>query len=203
MSSPIDGYCWPHPVVGAELPEEIPHAVGVIVINWNWCEYMLEHFISEYLGAPAPIEALLVAPMGNRGRAELLAALVHHRETDEGIADTMHHFLKCFDINRENRNLLAHSLCVMEHLDTDWIAFTSEKLHGPILRERLVPISAVFLMQVCEDTRALFEYAIEIDDCLRLWPQQPLPEKPPLPDKLTVLHPAQPRGKPRPRSSQP
>jgi hypothetical protein len=162
----------------------------VIAINWNWCEFLLDHFIGHYLDLPGPISAVVITPLPNITKTELLAALVNKKETNPNSSELISHFLKCFNINRENRNLIAHSLCVLEHIETEYICFSSEKLQSGDIRERVVPASSAVLSKVCKETKQLFEFGIKISDYWHGARNGSLPKKPPLPGKLTVLHPA-------------
>lgn len=185
-------YPWPEPCV-PHASKELAHAIGVININWNWCEFLLEHILGTYIGTQQRVADRLISPLGARTRCDILTGLVKELETDDARAKCVLHFIACFDICRENRNLLTHGLCVDEYPDLDGPALVSHKAAIDIF-DRAAPVSVDLLLTTINETRTLFEFGFGIIDAGYLGADdqpEPLPKKPPLPRKLTKLLPAQ------------
>ena len=114
----MENYTWPNPSCSLEPIPEICHAIGVININWAWCETVHEELIADYLRIDGRMSRI-TNTMPNRSRSELLEALATEYYPDPMRRASVIHFVRWFDITRENRNLLTHSPLVIETPKTE------------------------------------------------------------------------------------
>ena len=186
----MENYTWPNPSCSFEPITEICHAIGVININWAWCETVHEELIADYLRIDWRIMSRITNTMPNRSRSELLEALATEYYPDPMRRASVLHFVRWFDITRENRNLLTHSPLVIETPENGG-PFFSQARAGVEIRHRSIPVTAELLISVCDETERLYEFGAAIVDSYIPGTPHSLPDRFPLPRKLSLLHPAQ------------
>jgi hypothetical protein len=136
----------------------------------------------------------------------LLSAIISQAEKMEEVKDRLLHYLLCFNICTENRNILSHS--ILHHADVEIAKFSKRASNNPQQEIQFeIPMSE--LRQVADDIGATYEFGVD----LYLWllqrkscepgyvfkdgeiglpfPQQPgsLPDKPQKPRTLTPYRP--------------
>ena len=84
--------------------------VGEISIQWNLLERALHVIGYFYLGGDSGVAGRIFGAMGNISKVAFITYLVDRFEKNEKLADHAHHFLKAFNILRENRNIIEHSV---------------------------------------------------------------------------------------------
>lgn len=102
-------YSWPQTIMESSVGAEFVHAIGVITVNWSIAETTLCGLIGIYLHDTKDVGPLVTTNIGNVSRCDLLKGLVKAREKDPNTAAAVLHGVHCFDIGRENRNLLVHN----------------------------------------------------------------------------------------------
>lgn len=102
-------YHWPQTILKNSVDTEFAHAIGVITINWSVAEGTLCGLIGLYLGDTEHVGPLVTTNLGNVSRCDLLKGLAQEREKNPTVLAAVLHSIHCFDINRENRNLLIHN----------------------------------------------------------------------------------------------
>jgi hypothetical protein len=102
------GKSWSGEFYPNSLKEHI-HALGVVAANYNSLESTFYSIFCEYFGI-SDGSAALFAQFKNNFRIDTLKVIVSKYETDPKVADAVFHFLKCFTICADNRNILMHSL---------------------------------------------------------------------------------------------
>ncbi len=186
-------YLWPETYVSGFISREVAHAIGVVSINWNWCEFILEGILHAYVAGPPRLLHRLTSSIGNRTQTDILRSIAEEEESDVEMASHLKHFADMFDTNRENRNLLIHGLCLEEYPDVQEPVLLSVRAER-FIKDRAIPVEAATLSRVCEETLALAKYGSDLMDVGR-WGEDgeplPFPDKPSLPRQLTKDFPSQ------------
>lgn len=165
------------------------HAIGVVNINWNWCEFTLDFILGQLLNLPPRVGPRITPNIGNVAKCDIVVGIVEETCKDAILRDHIIHFTTCYSICRENRNLIIHGLCLEEYPEIETPVFLLSKASRE-LRDRAIPVTPEILERICRETRALYYYASRILDYWRSPEHFPLRDKLPLPHKLTKLHPA-------------
>lgn len=186
----VDNYPWPN-AVDSHASKELAHAIGVLTINWNWCEFMLDFILFDFIDVESSRTGIRITGlMNNRMKCDLLAGLIADTG-NEDLIDCMEHFIKFFDICRENRNLVMHGTLDATGEHGHDLALVQTKYAKEIF-SRALPVTVENLTERVAETQALYDYAGKINDAGRFGGDGkplPLPDKPPLPRKLTTTLP--------------
>jgi hypothetical protein len=189
-------------LAGSAIPKEVAHALGILVINWNWCERAQEFLLRPYLAADPDTFDLVVGLLQNNSRDMLLAEMVQRHEKNDDVLTAIAHFRKCFSICLENRNILMHSVIAPnEFLTGNPLTFyRRSKVRGqPHLFLNCDP---VLIANTAREFMSLFAFG------MRIWKTktvgEPLPSlgRLPQPRKLALDPPAPPSVAPQPQSSE-
>ena len=87
------------------------HAVGMMTAYWNNAENTVSWYIGQLAGLDLfhPAQHLLIDKIGNVTKADALVPLATYLSWEpEGIA-AAEHFVRMFNICRENRNVILHA----------------------------------------------------------------------------------------------
>lgn len=153
-------YPWPHSVAGDDVPKEVAHALGILAINWNWCESAHELILGALLNTAHA--RVITSPMPNNMRANLLADLVATTKTPKAYAEAVNHFQRCYAICLENRNILMHSVVAPhDFLITQPLAFIRD---GRRREKRLLQLTcdATQVAHVANECGATFTFAMRL-----------------------------------------
>jgi hypothetical protein len=176
------------------------HALGVVAANYNSLEMTFYSLFCEYFGI-SDSAAALFAQFKNNFRIDALKVVLDKYEADQKVADSVLHFLRCFNICADNRNILMHSLLEVYEQGPDHLLFRKSARHHPEQQIGLqFDLSA--MREVADDIWTVEDYCRELyifsitrrrdlspdDESARTT----LPEKPVLPNSLTRL--LQPSG---------
>jgi hypothetical protein len=176
--------------------------LGVLVINWNWCEFAQEFLIAQYLDLPVPEADLITRPMPNNTRGNLLTDLVGMKEKRRGLRSAIAHFQQGFGLCLENRNTLIHALGAPNEFAEGGDLVFVRQAKRPHQRDIAYPGEAELIGTVAKDVATVFSYGMKLVLCVARGKRQPLPRKPPLPGKLMPLpDPEAGQGGPRQRQS--
>ena len=99
-------------------------ALGVISTNWNTLELVLYMLLFSFLDAPRDTAQAVFHSLGNVARTDLLLTMLRRNAIDREIIDRVEHFVKAYNICRENRNWLLHARPTM---DTDQVNLVLKK----------------------------------------------------------------------------
>lgn len=190
----MNEYSWPSPYVDVEISPEIIHAVGAVIVSWNFFEISMVHFAAKLLRLDNRIALKIVGPLGNRSRQQTIQSWLSEAETTEVIKDSINHAIKLFDRNLTNRNLIAHGEIAAEKNPF----FSSTKYYPEIKEVRSDDFT--FLGRVLSEIQQAEIYLSNLDDHI-FGRQEPLPEKPPLPVLLAENLPSEIYKKHPPLSS--
>lgn len=178
------------------------HAIGMITVSWTTIETRLDQLIvslsSLYPNATAD---LILSKLGNVTKADLVVTLAKAREWEPEGIDALEHFVKGFNICRENRNIIMHARWseaedgsavmakisasgAMRTFSSDITALRRVAQDMDILNWYIEQISLVGPRRE-PFWRSLREHVSKFDDPTPDWPQKhPLPRKlDPLPVK--------------------
>jgi len=156
-------YSWPETCLYGSLKREIPHAIGVISINWLYVESAQEQLIHYYLGVDGNRARLLTTHLSNDARTGLLKGLVESNETDSRFEEAAHRFLTCFEAAKHNRNMILHSICAPGPEGTTLISRTARgrvKIYDLLTDEEA-------LTRVGREIRTIYHFGHTVWECLR------------------------------------
>ena len=196
----MDEYPWPQTCAGPLVSAEICHALGVLVVNWNICETAEIFLLGMYLGNDGD---LILGPMPSNTRATLLADIVHRRESRDDLVREISHFQTCYAICLENRNTIIHSVAVPEdYLQGNPLTFRKEPKRPHHGKAIVMPGDAVLIARTAREISRVYGYGMRLFLCKARGEREPLPDRPPLPRKLSLARPTGQNEPPRPPSSQ-
>ncbi len=84
--------------------------VGHISIQWNWLERHVNAYAYHYLGGDSDVASRILGEFGNVTKTEFIKFLLRKHEDDERLVDHGNHLLIGFDVLRQNRNIIEHSV---------------------------------------------------------------------------------------------
>lgn len=90
--------------------KQYAETLGEITIEWNYLERAINVIGYYYLQGDKGVASHVFGGMGNVSKAGFISYLTERFEDDEGVAGHVYHLLKTFNILRENRNILEHSV---------------------------------------------------------------------------------------------
>src|SRR6185295_12213048 len=104
MTTPqVYGVKWSGDFYPASLKDHI-HALGVVAANYNSLEMTFYSLFCEYFGI-SDNAAALFAQFKNNLRIDALRVVLAKYERDSAVTDAIQHFLRCFNICADNRNI--------------------------------------------------------------------------------------------------
>jgi len=175
--------------------DEIISIIGKAVILWNRTEYHFERIIWSYTDTVDRIGGYVTTSMGNVSKGKLLMNLVEHLETDERIIESLTHLERCYDICRENRNVMVHGIIHEDATSNDVILLKGKIFGGFAVYED----AATQLKEAADQIAVVYEYCRAMDEYVwrpylldkagQRLPPLALSEKPPLPRKLNLSTP--------------
>ncbi|HDO51638.1 MAG TPA: hypothetical protein ENH05_02760 [Rhizobiales bacterium] len=184
----MDDYTWPQ-ACDPEASKELAHALGVLTINWNNCEWMLDFILFDFIATDGRAGVFITGLMNNRSKCDLLAAIVY--ELDAPLTENcIQHYIKFFNICRENRNLIMHS--TLDSIGTYGELSLVQTKYSSVLVEKALPVTAENLVERIKETQTLYDFTCAISNYLQTCQSGkpgPLPDQPPLPCRLTTTLP--------------
>jgi hypothetical protein len=190
-----------------EAVERVTHflaEVGLVALNWNDVEEILERLIWYYLGSDE-VGHIITSKMHNQSRCNVLTNLADARESLPQIKVRIDHFAAVFDILRLNRNAIIHSVNFNLHHASETVSL--ERLTKTIRTREYdtysMPIDA--LTKLNEQMVQLESFGKNLIAVMRKrsglidqpffdWEKPPpLLEIFPLPEKLNSLRPQAPK----------
>lgn len=156
-------YSWPETCLHGALNREVPHAIGVISINWVFVELAQEQLIHHYLATDADRARLLTTHLSSYATSELLKGLADLLEAEPRFVEAVDRFLACLETAKHNRNVVMHSLCVPGPEGT---TLTSRTARGRV-RVYDTVVNEQVLARIGRESRELFHFGINLWECLR------------------------------------
>jgi hypothetical protein len=177
-----------------ELREHV-YGLGLISLRYNLFESALKFILSNY-AEPAVVD-LLFEKSSNEQRTGAIRYLANFKEKNSQVRDHIDYLLTFFSICAENRNILMHSRqSAIFQPDEGSLALEKRLKAGG---KNIYQLDLRTLKRVANDMVAGIGYLIDVDELIReppllsglldLGPAHPLPQKPPLPDKLNPHQP--------------
>ena len=116
-----DSDTWPLPAYEVGQPKHI-HALGVVAARYNMLEFALECLMFDYIGMSSDTTQYLFANLSNNLRLDLLKRCVEDREADNDTKEAMLHFVSCFSVCAENRNMTCAQIHSARRFSAHFIA---------------------------------------------------------------------------------
>lgn len=175
---------------------ETLHALGVVSLIWNACEYGLLPLFCTATNIDTRLAWIIIHDLGDIAISnkihDALALSKHSEDEKEAIL----YALKLYDTNRINRNQLAHFMPIF---GLDGLALFRQK--GPIIWPEWFPSDLKSVRRVADELAALSNYISDVSNYfitkMKGTAPGPLPDRPPLPERLWK---PPPQGQPKPKS---
>lgn len=173
--------------------------IGRVATFWNYAELELQHLMVSYLGLKGHVGWLIIQNMGNITRCNILRAAAREYEKSEEAKEHIFHAISLFEICRENRNALLHAICSID--DGRLSILRTHKGIGDHLH--YIQTNWTVLEKVPESISILEAYLNNLWNYFSRRPsrRRALPDKPALPDKLTLILAGRKADQSQPRSS--
>lgn len=97
--------------------EDYAKTIGKITIEWNYLERRLNSIAYMYMGGDSDVAGYIFGAMRNVTKSEFFGFLAEKFEPDERIRTYVHHLIRAFNIIRENRNIISHSVPITHGQD--------------------------------------------------------------------------------------
>lgn len=179
------------------------HALGLIIATYNGLEFALFNLFVWYLKIEDSISAYKIfGAMNNSKRLDCLRDTLDRVKNNGPAVDAVQYFISAFDVLTSNRNLLAHSLTMIERPDQEHVTFrkgTRNEPHKWGFTDLTVPQLhkiaqdmrdfEIFGLGVFGHLKAAREGILAPDGKNRIALHLPLPTKPPQPEKLRSVPP--------------
>ena len=193
----MKNYSWPSPFLNEpwadttpDIPKELVHAVGAVIIAWNESETVQLELLELLLGANklnsqgTRIFERILIPMGIKQRQDLFLGVLDELHLPDFAKQKFKDFLKHFSICQENRNFVVHSDFIPETFGT----LIQNRKARPNIHTRFAPVEASFWEKTIEEVKTLNRFGWDIAALLSFSASEDTwPETPPQPRKLTSI----------------
>jgi hypothetical protein len=143
-------------------PNNYLAALGQATFVYN----MLESMMSSVFPSCAPLEIeaarTLFHKLNNRDRVDLLTDFVTHNEKDKQVKSVILHYINCYDICTENRNILMHAIYFNPNLQPDQSPLLVKKAKNDYKREIHFDVPLQELRNVADGMVRSFQLAMEL-----------------------------------------
>ncbi len=186
----------------SELDPDVLHALGVIGFRWNSCEFGLKMLFSLATNINHQNALLITQDMGSVTISNIIRETKELPKRYPARVDDVFFALDLFDISRLNRNQLTHYLPAANSVgETE---FRRNKILGGLAGDP-IPNTALDVRRVAEDVDQLRTYLAKLYNHLNNLGRNalyPLPQRPPLPERLWKPPPPNPpKSKSPPQAS--
>lgn len=186
-------------------PQPHTHAIGQITLEWNRVERDFDTLVGLYLETDRPTERLVTGLFGSDNKRDLLIKLIELKEPSPEIGEALRYAILLFDICRENRNHIAHSIATradVAHritlrkprrknpLETHEMTLTLEQVRECARQIRRASNYISELANIVSRVLTARQMALaagDKDEASEPEPLPPLPVRPPKPRKLDSL----------------
>lgn len=192
---------WPAPEYHVG-PRDHIHALGVAAATYNDLEFALLLLFNHYMAVEGELGLKLFAALTNRTRLDFLSDAADAKEADPDALGCVKHFVRAFNICAENRNFLMHSTtqtrgALAALMPENVLTLSKHARDNPAVRN-YAHLTRDEIRRIADEAYKFYVFGFQIwlwmlwrssKGTLRLsklpWPPT-LPEKPPLPRKLTL-----------------
>lgn len=179
---------------------ETLHALGVVSLIWNACEYGLLPIFCAVTNIDTRLAWIIIHDLGDVATSnnirDALATSKHSVSEKEAIL----YAIDLYDMNRINRNQLTHFMPIF---GLDGLALFRQK--GPFIWPEWFPSDLKSVRRVADELEVLCAYLSDVGEYftkMKGTAPGPLPNRPPLPERLWKPPPPnRPKRKSPPRSS--
>lgn len=177
------------------------HALGQITLMYNYVEMVAGSLFNQCMPTEAEFTDALFHKLNNRDRVDLFSAVIASAEKDAAAREALLHYLLCYNICTENRNILMHALHYSHgHLEHATPIMLTKKASQDPRRELHFEFPLADLRLIADQMYENFQYGNELwrwlvsRDGYRGWMRDekvatrgpgPLPYRPQKPRKLT------------------
>jgi hypothetical protein len=142
------------------LPQTlISLALGQISLTYNLLEFAMSSIFVHTVPSEYTFAIKLFHKLGNRDRVDLISALLHQNEKRQDMRNALLHFILCYDICTENRNIIMHA--VVEDLDRAALRFSKRASKDP-LREVIYHAPLNDLRLIADQNAETFFFGMEL-----------------------------------------
>ena len=178
------------------------HALGMIALGWNLCEFRLFFLFAILLGVPTKTAWVIAHDLGDLAISDRIRELAKIKSLPKKDCETIDGFLKVYDICRQNRNSFVH----FQVQRAEQGGFNLARLKGPSGKLDQLPNALKDFRRVSEEIFDLVRGLKILIDAVRPHAGQllPLPNIPPMPELLwkpPQQAPTKPKRQPRPSSA--
>lgn len=89
--------------------QRIQRAIGSVILRWSDVEHKFDNLLWLYLSDDYKVARIVSSSLTAQAKADILFRLVEELEKNKKVAGHIKHAIRCYNICRENRNLIAHS----------------------------------------------------------------------------------------------
>ena len=186
----------------SETDAKTLHALGSISLIWNACEYGLLALFCAATNTGARLAWIIIHDLGDVSISNKIRDALILSKNSEDKKGAILYALELYDVNRLNRNQLTHFLPLV---GLDGLALFRQK--GPFIWPEWFPSDLKSVRRVADELAVLANYLSDVGNYfiakMKGTAPEPLPERPPLPERLWKPRPqGQPKRQPPPESSQ-
>jgi hypothetical protein len=175
-------------------------ALGQLVLDWNFAEGWMRYLLATLAGQDDQISQILTVELGSVGLENALTAFANHILQPEH-GDGVLHGVEMYERLRVHRNYYVHGVLV--HIDYKQFGIAMSVSAKGKIKQEVDRVDAVRLEMIAAQCCALGDYLSALRSHILGLKQEndepfPLPNKPPLPEKLAKTprrpppHPNQP-----------
>lgn len=186
---------WPAPTWHIGQADHL-HALGVITSAFNQLEFVLLLFFMRFVVSEPKAAQRIFALLSNYNTSDLVRDALESKEEHVAARESSLHFLRGFDILEWNRNFLAHSHSIMNNPEQPHLTFGKGSRNKPN-EWSFAHMSLPDIRRVADDIHDFWLFGSHINRWLvgrgKLifsdghCETVELPDKPPLPNKLTTV----------------
>jgi hypothetical protein len=198
---------WPDPTWHIGQRDHL-HALGVITSSFNQLEFVLLLFFIRYVVSEPKSGQKIFGLLSNYNIFDLIRDAINEKEADATAKEYSLHFLKGFEALEANRNFLAHSHSILNNPEQPHLTFGKGSRNQPDVWS-YAHMTLPDLRKIADEMRDFWLFGSRLDAWIIAIPNngkiiwsdgqvslQPLPDKPPLPERLrTIPHGVLPQEK--------
>lgn len=166
------------------------HALGLVTLRWNVCEYSLFHVFCETMRLPDNECWALAHNLGDVSLSERIAAIARIRKLPAAVQTRTSDVLAFYDICRQNRNFLAHAL-FSDHSEPGSATLTRRSKKIDEMAAEPFSSSLEDIRRVANDLSDLHSHLFHLELALMSDPLPPSRDKLKMPDLLWKPLPTQ------------
>jgi len=183
---------------------KIFYRIGAISLQWNTADYYLEQLLKAYMMFEDEWADIFLDTWGNETRGTVLNKIIEASEDNPAFKDYALYISKFFAICRENRNFVVHG--IVRKMEKESFIIERFSRRQETRSDFLVTLDMLERIEhdiivLCGHLQFLIRNNAKLTDLMGR--REPLPDKPPLPSRLTQTQTPIPRSEAPPPLSSP